>query len=353
MDGAATGADGTAKEVAKLRERVAQLEALVAQLAAMPEPVERAHGVVSRRNLMRLLPAAALTAAGSLSASPAAAADGAPLLLGKTNAAATTTGLYGELRVGESGGDVGDNYYPDSVSVKDGAITLVQRNDDDRAWLSAYHSDTTNIGSTDFSWSARAGLVINALTYVHGGASGGGDGIKVNVTEGVGLRSTAQPSQGPIDTPDNNGVAIDARAILTSSSITASSDAGPLFAGRQYDGKTKVDAVSLTTAGLGRVVFASTTNTANGAGTITGITKGTGPAVFATQDNQTATGPAIVGAGGAKGRGARLKGGAAAVQLQPSTASTHPTSGQAGDLVVDSTYRLWYCQGTTKWKQLA
>jgi hypothetical protein len=53
------------------------------------------------------------------------------------------------------------------------------------------------------------------------------------------------------------------------------------------------------------------------------------------------------------GRGGIFKGGAAALRLAPSTAATHPASGQKGDLFVDSHGRLWFCKGSTSWKQLA
>lgn len=53
------------------------------------------------------------------------------------------------------------------------------------------------------------------------------------------------------------------------------------------------------------------------------------------------------------GRGGRFKGKLAQVQLQASAATSHPTTGQAGDLFVDQGHRLWFCKGGTSWKQLA
>jgi hypothetical protein len=53
------------------------------------------------------------------------------------------------------------------------------------------------------------------------------------------------------------------------------------------------------------------------------------------------------------GRGALFAGKAAQVKLKPSSAVTHPTSGQRGDLFVDASGRLWFCKGGTTWKQLA
>jgi hypothetical protein len=62
---------------------------------------------------------------------------------------------------------------------------------------------------------------------------------------------------------------------------------------------------------------------------------------------------AIVGQAGATGRGAQLSGGAAQLQLMPSTASTHPSGGKLGDLFLDKSGRLWFCKGGTTWKQIA
>ncbi len=56
---------------------------------------------------------------------------------------------------------------------------------------------------------------------------------------------------------------------------------------------------------------------------------------------------------GTGSRGGVFGGKAAQVRLQPSGAATHPTSGDAGDLFVDKSHRLWFCKGGTTWKQLA
>lgn len=53
------------------------------------------------------------------------------------------------------------------------------------------------------------------------------------------------------------------------------------------------------------------------------------------------------------GRGGTFKGKLAQLNLAPSTAATHPASGSAGDLFVDSTKRLWFCKGATTWVRLA
>jgi hypothetical protein len=53
------------------------------------------------------------------------------------------------------------------------------------------------------------------------------------------------------------------------------------------------------------------------------------------------------------GRGGTFAGKLAQIQLKPSTAATHPSSGVRGDFFVDHSGRLWFCKGGTTWKQLA
>jgi hypothetical protein len=50
-----------------------------------------------------------------------------------------------------------------------------------------------------------------------------------------------------------------------------------------------------------------------------------------------------------KGRGGILAGAAAQVRLMPSSLATHPASGLAGDLFLDTSKRLWLCKGGTTW----
>jgi hypothetical protein len=86
----------------------------------------------------------------------------------------------------------------------------------------------------------------------------------------------------------------------------------------------------------------------SGLGTPVALAK-TGVYGLASQDG------ASVGVRGASttGRGGVFKGKAAQLRLMPSTAATHPASGQLGDLFLDSNKRLWFCKGGTSWKQIA
>lgn len=65
----------------------------------------------------------------------------------------------------------------------------------------------------------------------------------------------------------------------------------------------------------------------------------------------TSTLVGVLGQGGS-GRGGRFSGGKAQIRLDPSAASTHPASGQAGDIFLDKSKRLWLCKGGTTWVRL-
>jgi hypothetical protein len=53
------------------------------------------------------------------------------------------------------------------------------------------------------------------------------------------------------------------------------------------------------------------------------------------------------------GRGGLFSGNQAQIRLKPGTLSSHPHTGETGDLYVDSKHRLWFCKTGTSWKQLA
>ena len=76
-----------------------------------------------------------------------------------------------------------------------------------------------------------------------------------------------------------------------------------------------------------------------------------GNGVYAVSDSSDA----IYGTA-ANGRGGVFAGTAAAVNLAPASANTHPTGGNTGDLFVDSTGALWYCKAggsAATWVKLA
>jgi hypothetical protein len=65
------------------------------------------------------------------------------------------------------------------------------------------------------------------------------------------------------------------------------------------------------------------------------------------------SGSGSVGVRGSGTRGAVFAGNAAQLKLAPGSKSTHPASGQRGDLYADSKGRLWFCKGGASWHQVA
>jgi hypothetical protein len=113
----------------------------------------------------------------------------------------------------------------------------------------------------------------------------------------------------------------------------------------------------------GNGVFGEVTSTASTAtgNAILGIHRGPGNSVFGYKDPGT-PGDAVVGFADSgagvfgisrSGRGGIFQGDKAPVRLQPSSASTHPALGVAGDLFVDSSKSLWFCKGGNVWTKLA
>ncbi len=92
------------------------------------------------------------------------------------------------------------------------------------------------------------------------------------------------------------------------------------------------------TVGVGIAMVASVANEHSAATAAKGITAGTGPGVEGSS---------------AHGVGGRFEGSTAQVQLVPSAAGAHPAVGAPGQLFVDRSNRLWYCNGGSTWKQLA
>ena len=97
----------------------------------------------------------------------------------------------------------------------------------------------------------------------------------------------------------------------------------------------------------------------NGYAAVYGLTNGTGPAVYGegtAQGNGTSgvargTGSGVYGRSD-DGRGGRFSGKKAQIKLDPATTATHPTTGDAGDIYLDKSKRLWLCKGGTSWVRL-
>jgi hypothetical protein len=89
--------------------------------------------------------------------------------------------------------------------------------------------------------------------------------------------------------------------------------------------------------GTGQALWAQIDNVSNTKDSVRAETSGTGSGIYATSAN---------------GAGGKFAGKTANITLVPSTASSHPASGSAGQLFVDASKRLWFCKGGTDWHQL-
>jgi hypothetical protein len=313
--------------------------------------------ILSRRNLLRAAPLVAVgTAVAAMSASPAAAAVGDPVVIGHSNVGGSSTttltagtpppGLGEPTPSGSapalsvSGGLKGDWFEADGIAVgTDAGAALV-------------------VGA-DFLFGNAAIFHGAPLPVLHGeqgvdavliDAIGDGTALTVNVTDGAFIPpigdATVLAGTG-IAVTSNTGLAIDASGQDTVVNIASESTG------------TKQDALTISYAGTSRALYAESTSATNINGTITGVNDGHGIGLWGEQRNNTGTGFGVVGVGGALGRGARLSGGAAALQILPSSAATHPSTGKAGDLFVDASVRLWFCQKASSgavaavWKQIA
>lgn len=150
------------------------------------------------------------------------------------------------------------------------------------------------------------------------------------------------------------GVAL-AGAAAGIAGVTAATERGgrpaPAVAEAEHTGAERTGAgVELTSVEQATAEQAAA-STATSGGLISG-TLSTASAVVAGAN--TSTGPGVH-ATSSHGRGGVFAGGAAQVQLTPA-GSSHPKSGQRGDLYADAAGRLWYCKasGTTAtWHQIA
>jgi hypothetical protein len=112
------------------------------------------------------------------------------------------------------------------------------------------------------------------------------------------------------------------------------------------------DSALIDNHGRGRGILVRSLNAANVNGAVTGTNQGSGAGLW----GSSSKGDAVVGVA-TKGRGGRFTGSAANVRLVPGKGATHPAGGQAGDLYVDKSNRLWFCTKTSVrtagWKRLA
>jgi hypothetical protein len=181
--------------------------------------------------------------------------------------------------------------------------------------LNSANSSPVITGYTDGTGETMHGEIVNATSAaaaIHGATNGTGPGLV-----------------GQITNPSNSSAAVAGVTNGTGSAF------GALAAGA-------ATAVNAQVWGTGSAVVANIAAPANSQAALTASTSGSGAAI---QGTATGTGS----------RGGVFGGVAAQVKLSPGAGSTHPTSGQTGDLYLDSTARLWLCTvgaTTATWRQL-
>lgn len=263
---------------------------------------------VSRRDLL-LRTGAGVAAAGvaAVGASVASLAQAAPVLaLGGDDGKPILVG----------GG------YPDARS-----ITTLSSND-------GGVPETLLVGGALTALYAVGGLqgVVGDAT-ADGGGSGRGVGVQGKSTSGVGVQGRSTSGVG-IDGASESSVGVAGVALALSGPTVGVSGESVSSAGIGVRGHAANDALG---------VYGYSGGDAPPAGPVK-----TGILGRADQD------ASAVGVRGSSttGRGGVFAGKAAQVRLAPSSAATHPASGQAGDLFVDKSNRLWLCKGGTRWKLL-
>ena len=334
------------QELHAMRAELGQLRTALTAQAVAEEP----NRVLSRRNLLRAAPMVAVGGAiAAMSASPAAASPGNPLILGASNSAASlTTTLSGGTdsipALAVEGGVTATD-----LAVSDDFKSMTISDDfQDGARISGIPLEGQGAAFTVIGYVQPGGMEANGWDAVLVEGRGGGNGVTVNWDD----LGDSEPQ------PHSPGSAIQLTT-NTCDGVTIDTEAGQAIVANVTSAIADLDAVTITYAGTSRAFYAESTSATNINGTITGVNDGHGVGLWGEQRNNTGSGFGVVGVGGSQGRGARLSGGAAALQLLPSSAATHPTTGKAGDFFVDHSTRLWFCtkasSGATPavWKQLA
>lgn len=378
------------RELVELREEMRQMRAA---LAASQAPTASEPRLLSRRNLLRAAPVAAVGGAiAAMSATPAAAATGDPVLLGQVNDAGS-----GKMTQLSGGTYVANPTGPPSPVTTDDSPALSVHGGLSTDWLAAsglsvgvqsgrgaylYVAPENNSPGQDvgivasfnppfgnyphYQGTADAveATVTGAIAYsawvspgTHESGYLGGTGFEARVFGGgIGVDAYVADGTDPAGNPVS-GVALSGTA-TTGDALRATATAGHAINASTTSTTTTEDAVTIEYAGKSRALWAESTSPTNINGTITGVNAGNGIGVWGEQRG-TGAGFGLVGVGGKAGRGAQLTGGAAQLRMVPGSAATHPTTGKAGDFFVDSANRLWFCQkpssGSTAatWKQLA
>jgi hypothetical protein len=217
----------------------------------------------------------------------------------------------------------------------------------------AANGDPLALGSSFNAASASTGLAVSGSTagYGIGVTDNGLNSLPYSGTALFGHAKSVNFSTGVLGyvEPGASGTAVSARNDASGGSV----DLGT------FDG-TGVFADAGGTEGVGVAAYGRAGDGVYGRGGTAGAgvhgvaIHGDNPAVWA--DAATgSTGPGLK-ATSVAGRGVVAAGKAAPLQLQPSKTASHPKRGEKGDLFVDKTGRLWFCNaggGTATWVQIA
>ena len=224
------------------------------------------------------------------------------------------------------------------------------------------------------------------------GSSSDGPGVQAQSSTERGVHGTSTSATGVFG-ESSTGYSVEGQNTNPANTQAAvygeTNGTGPALAGQIINSASAAYAVRGMTNGTGSAVVGQINNASSSSVAVGGITNGTGAAfgglavgagpaitgqswgtgsalvagIVVPSNTQPAvaastagTGPAVQGtATGTGSRGGVFTGVAAQVQLTPGSASTHPTSGKAGDLYVDKVFRLWFCTATgspATWKQV-
>jgi hypothetical protein len=360
-----------------VQELVARVDALEAENATLrrgkPRAVRGEGGFVSRRSLLRMSGAAAGVAAGAVLLRPqSAGATTAAMQFGATNDAGASltelTSSAAEQTLLLTNTNAGSGTGLQVVNTGTGNLAALARmiNVGGGAGLEVTMSNGTanavgidvgNAGTAEAIRAHNTNLVSN-VAAVHGIHEGPGAGV-------VGEVTTADGGPGVFGYSIDGGgiVGVTGGSAPAVGGIIDFGASGAAVTGWGADASTSGPAVEAHHDGLGHAVYAHIENAHNNHRAVYGRTVGTGAAILAgivnaassaaaLQSSTTGTG-AGVDAASAKGVGGKFTGKTAQARLVPAAATSHPTSGTAGDLFVDAAKRLWFCRGGTSWRQLA
>lgn len=334
-----------AREIASLRAEVRRAElgrtditdanlAPGQRAAAVPAPAP----TLSRRAFARLgamagVGAAATVAALGADSSPAAAAEGSAVLLGKDNGGATArTGIFASGRglfatLADPQVGVGDQPFSAGVVAKGTVGVLGAGSGENGAGL--YATDGVINGSASDGSGLCAGVQVwlqgpaNTSPAISAETDGVGQGLSVALTSA----SNQQPAIYIVNSGSGSGLFL--------------SDSHGL------NGVFGVNGAVRRPDGFGAGVIAHLANPNNLSPAVVAHTQGHGNALEA----KAASGVAV-SASSARGAAAQFSSPVAHLRLIPGPGD-HPAEGQAGDLFVDAGAHLWYFRGPGGWVKLA